>query len=118
MEKHAGEIVEMAIRRSDISIAEVARRLSVTRRSVYYWFNKKVLCISIIYKIGQAINIDFSNDFPIASGNANTPYQFSDDGEDQISSDASFWKNKYIKVLEQYTELLQQQTIMEEDKAA
>jgi plasmid maintenance system antidote protein VapI len=118
MEKHAGEIVEMAIRRSDISIAEVARRLSVTRRSVYYWFNKKVLCISVIYKIGQVINIDFSNDFHMPSGNANTSYQLSADADNPVSSDAIFWKNKYIKVLEQYTELLQQQTVMKEDKAA
>lgn len=118
MEKHAGEIVEMAIRRSDISIAEVARRLSVTRRSVYYWFNKKVLCVSVIYKIGQVINIDFSNEFPMLSHNTNIPYQFSVDPENQVSSDTSFWKNKYIKVLEQYTELLQQQTVAEENEAA
>lgn len=118
MEKHAGEIVEMAVRRSDISIAELARRLSVTRRSVYYWFNKKVLCVSVIYKIGQTINYDFSKEFPILSGYGNVPIQQPFNSENTASSDITYWKNKYITILEQYTGLLQQQTVLEENKVA
>lgn len=101
MEKHAGQILEKAIRKSDVSIAEVSRRLKVTRRTLYYWFNKKAINASIITNIGMAINHDFSEDYPQFLNHINT-------SSEQTTDEETAWRNKYIDVLEQYNNLLQQ----------
>ena len=112
MQLHAGEIVELAVRRKGVSISELSRRMHVNRRSIYNWFQQKSLKIEIICEIGYIIGYDFSQDFP---------EDFSQQGfaimENLIeagkrnSSDSShsvhFWMTKYISVLEKYNELLQ-----------
>ncbi len=112
---HAGAIVEKAVRRSGISIAELARKVSVNRRSLYNWFAQETLSMDCICKIGFAIGHDFSNDFPEHISNAQFMQlkRFIESPQEVDPADfekINFWKNKYISLLEQYNDLLVKKT--------
>lgn len=112
---HNGEIVELVIRRDNISISELSRRLNVSRRSVYNWFTQENLSLNIISKIGEVLDHDFSTDFPeLAETSARkiSSYNFRD-GE--ISDEASlnsvqYWRDKYIDLLEKHNDFLSRNT--------
>jgi plasmid maintenance system antidote protein VapI len=108
MEQEAGTIVEKIVRRSGISIAELARRIHVDRRSIYYWFKQDNLNPDIIYRIGKALNHDFSSEIPSLANSFNLDAHTKD--AKRITPDESnnvlYWKNKYIALLEKYNELL------------
>lgn len=101
MEKHAGQMIEKAIRKSNVSIAEVSRRLNITRRTLYYWFNKRAINASIVHSIGIVISHDFTEEYPYFGNISNSSADHN--AEKEIA-----WKSKYIDVLEQYNNLLQQ----------
>lgn len=104
-----GEIVELTIRRNNISISELSRKLNVSRRSIYNWFTQKSLSIDIICKIGEVIKHDFSKDFPeIFNQSMDLPdsrdiksYTAADDYES-----VNYWRNKYINLLEKHNDFL------------
>jgi transcriptional regulator with XRE-family HTH domain len=111
MEQDAGEIVEKAVRRSGISIAELARRINVDRRTIYYWFKQINLSVDTISKIGEGINHDFSNDFPELTQQLNQITLI----KNHVNKDSDvevirFWKHKYISLLEKYNEMLTQKS--------
>lgn len=112
MDKHYGHIIEKIIRRNGYSISELARLTNVNRRSIYNWFNQKSLKPEIIFRIGCALKHDFSEEFPEL---------FTEDefqkviASEKTSSDelpilneggSTYWKDKYIKILEEYNRLL------------
>jgi len=109
MECNAGEIVELAIRRQEISITELSRRLQVNRRTLYNWFAKKDLPSELIIQIGRAINYNFCPDFDSRFFGLIHEQQWNDHannlpqtGEDLVL----YWMNKYIGLLEEYRELM------------
>lgn len=121
MRYHAGAIVEKAVRRSGISIAELARRINVNRRSLYNWFDQEILGVETICKIGYVISYDFSTDFPDLQ--LAEKYQqlraMSGQAETANTQEAiNYWKNKYIHILEKYNELLSKQGVFSEEHAA
>ena len=63
MEKHRGEIVEAAIRRSGYTITTVSTRLGVSRNTLYSKFKKPNLNYHFIASVGRSIHYDFANDF-------------------------------------------------------
>src|ERR1700754_1762845 len=65
-----GRIVERVVRRDRMGISELARRLKVSRRTIYNWFEMERLSIDIISKIGFVIGHDFSDEFPEEFANA------------------------------------------------
>ena len=112
MDKHYGHLIERIIRRNGYSISELARLTNVNRRSIYNWFNQKNLKSEIIFRIGCALKHDFSEEFPELFTEDEfqkviTPSKTSTD-EEQVSTEgsSSYWKDKYIKVLEEYNRLL------------
>lgn len=108
MEQDAGAIVEKIVRRSGISIAELARRINVDRRSIYYWFKQESLNADIIYKVGRALDYDFSTEFPNLIKNHTVDSHFSINGSADDAESVQYWKHKYIALLEKYNELLVQ----------
>lgn len=101
-----GEIVEHVIRRNNISISELSRRLHVSRRSIYNWFTQKNLSYDTIREIGEALDYDFSTDFPDKFNNGRknpsmNGYQ-TDLNFDDYQNSANYWRNKYINLLEKY----------------
>lgn len=107
-----GQILERVVRRDRMGISELARRLNVSRRTVYNWFEMDKLNIDIISKIGFLIGHDFSNEFPEEF--AKTTNYFTD--EDPMKDGASpseqppnaiyYWMDRYIKLLEKFNEVL------------
>lgn len=119
--EHAGAIVEKAVRRSGVSIAELARQIDVNRRSLYNWFAQERLSIDIICKIGFAIGYDFSADFPsqLTSAKYLQLNQFLKSVKENDETDnVDFWRNKYVTLLEKYNDLLVKSVAVAEETAA
>ncbi|MEJ6981371.1 helix-turn-helix transcriptional regulator [Pedobacter sp. P351] len=104
-----GEILEQVIRRNHISISELSRKLNVSRRSVYNWFNQERLSRDIVYKIGTVLNHDFSAEFPDlfdSSPRVNTQINGNTGTEVNELELVTYWRNKYITLLEQHNNFL------------
>lgn len=107
MEQFQGAVIEKVIRKSGVSITEVARRVGVNRRSMYYWFDQPSLNISTIIKVGRALNYDFSTDFPNLIGSYSIAPAASEGSKERHSDESlTLWKTKYISLLEKYNDLL------------
>jgi hypothetical protein len=109
MNKHNGQIVEYVIRRNGHNLSALSKLLNVNRRSLYNWFADRNLRSEIIYRIGTAVDYDFSKEFPEMFTSDNfvkviNP-SFMDNTEPGNEPD---WQMKYITLLEQYNAVLMQ----------
>lgn len=110
MVQNKGDVVERVVR-TKIGISELSRILNVSRTSIYNWFEHGHLSLETISKIGQAINHDFTNEFPEEFAKAknlailDTTLEKKTETESYDSS-VQYWMNKYITLLEKYNELL------------
>lgn len=108
MTSNKGDVIERIVR-TKIGISELSRILHVSRTSIYNWFENGHVNLETICKIGQAINHDFANEFPeeFASAKHHASIDVGPNKTDQ-NEDCSiqYWMNKYITLLEKYTELL------------
>ncbi|AMR30498.1 hypothetical protein A0256_03200 [Mucilaginibacter sp. PAMC 26640] len=119
MEKHDGNIVEYVVRKNGFSITDLATAANVNRRTIYNLFRQKHLKRVFIQVVGQTIRHDFStefpehfteNDFPFKNPGTKTKAFAADPADDE----ANAWKEKYINLLEKYTETLLSETRMKE----
>jgi len=108
---HMGEVLERVIRRDRMGISELARRLNVSRRTMYNWFETERIGIEVIRRIGLIIGHDFSVEFPDEFAKRS---EFAD-GESFVDSSGSteqpatvvyYWMDKYIKLLEKFNTVL------------
>jgi hypothetical protein len=114
MSSNVGKIIERVVRRDHVRISELSRKLHVSRRTIYNWFNQESLSFEIICKIGSAIMHDFSKEFPeefarIDNEIGDNMNAFSNNDPMSVSAPSGsveYWMNKYIKLLEKYNELL------------
>lgn len=114
MSLNVGQVIEHTVRADHVGISELSRKLHVSRRTIYNWFNQKTLSLDIICKIGSAIHHDFSKEFPDdfarlnqENGYDERAFMTPDAGANgTYSNSVSYWMNKYIKLLEKYNELL------------
>ncbi|MDR6782391.1 transcriptional regulator with XRE-family HTH domain [Pedobacter africanus] len=116
MDLNVGRLIEHIVREDHVRISELSRKLRVSRRTIYNWFNKKTLKHEIIDKIGKAIKHDFSKEFP-DDFELVGPEIFTDtepfidvnvETDDAGGNSVSYWMIKYINLLEKYNELLRQ----------
>lgn len=110
MNTNRGEIIERAVRKN-IGISELSRKLHVSRTAIYNWFEHGHVNLETICKIGQAIDHDFTKEFPEEFANAQNlkimdaatkPGSKVEDGHNAID----YWMTKYIDLLEKYNDLL------------
>ncbi|MEJ7556683.1 MAG: hypothetical protein WKF66_00140 [Pedobacter sp.] len=101
--KHMGEALEMIIRRKGWNISELAKSIGADRRSFYYWFKQPEIKESLLQRISEVVDYDFSKDFPSFSKVSPELMQFTELAHSQPKS---YWKDKYVTLLEQYSELL------------
>jgi AcrR family transcriptional regulator len=106
---HYGAILEKAIRNDCMGISEIARKLQVSRRTLYNWFESEKLDIEIIYKVGVVTGHNFSKEIPgfdekkkLFAINPST--QFSDPEDN--SNTVYYWMERYIHLLERYNSIL------------
>jgi AcrR family transcriptional regulator len=94
-----------------MGISEIARKLNVSRRTLYNWFETKKLSLDVICQIGFVIDHDFSKEFPdafarkINSVNADSGFERLV-GKEQPRDATYYWMDKYIKLLEKFNEVL------------
>jgi transcriptional regulator with XRE-family HTH domain len=101
MEIHMGQLLEKVIRKKGLNISKLAKAIGVDRRSVYNWFTEAQLKPGVLERIAEVIGHDFSSDVPKAI--IKNPELIEDDKE---LRDDEYWKDKYIDLLERYSDLL------------
>lgn len=107
--EHRGEIIKDAVYKSGYSITELAKKLGKSRRWMYLMFENSNVSLDLVLQIGKIISYDFTNEIkefnlfqsPIGES---TDYQLNE-------SQADYWKNKYLKLLEEYNEILKKREI-------
>ncbi len=106
---HRGEIVEKIVRKSGYSLSKLAKKLTISRNTLYNRFKNPHLKYHFIRKVGETIHYNFTIDFPemkeeLGLTEADVPPL--DYGENQS---ALLWRleTKYSKLLEKYNKLLE-----------
>ena len=103
--QHRGEIVKEAIYKSGVPITELARRLGKSRRWVYQMFENSNVSLDVILQIGKIIHYDFTEEIKEFSPSQKAISNFSSSYEKE-EINPEYWKNKYLKLLEEYNDLL------------
>lgn len=101
MEIHMGQLLEKVIRKKGLNISKLAKAIGVDRRSMYNWFSEPELKAGVLERIAEAIDYDFSAEVPKAS--IKHPDLIASNKEIR---DDEYWKDKYIDLLERYSNLL------------
>lgn len=101
MEIHMGQLLEKVIRKKGLNISKLAKAIGVDRRSMYNWFAEPELKPGVIEKIAEVIDHDFTSEVPTAR--IKDPELIAANKE---LRDDEYWKDKYIDLLERYSDLL------------
>lgn len=96
-----GRLLEKVIRKKGLNISKLAKAIGVDRRSMYNWFSEPELKEGILERIAEAIDHDFSAEVPTAT--IKNPDLIASSKEIR---DDEYWKDKYIDLLERYSDLL------------
>ena len=103
-EIHMGQLLEKVIRRKGINISELANALKITRRTLYNWFKQEVIDELTMQRISSVIVYDFYLEAqkPLIIGQLhNVSIK-----EAATTDDEAYWQNRYIDLLERYSDLL------------
>jgi transcriptional regulator with XRE-family HTH domain len=98
--QHRGEIIKEAVYKSGFPITELAKRMGKSRRWVYLLFENPIVSIDTLLQIGTIIHYDFSEKIETLK-----PHVLNDTSIN-YNKEETYWKNKYLKLLEEYNELL------------
>ena len=103
--QHRGEIIKAAVYRSGFPITELAKRLGKCRRWIYLMFENNSVSLDLVLQIGKIIHYDFASDIKELGINPKTSDHSILKIENEQES-VEYWKNKYLKLLEEYNDLL------------
>lgn len=92
METHRGQVVKSIVKQSGYSLATLAKRLCISRSTLYNRFNTKNLPYEFIISVGYVIGFDFTPIFPAL--------------KNRVKIQVSSAKDEYIMLLEHYNDLL------------
>jgi hypothetical protein len=91
---HRGQALKKAVDDSGIKIAELARRIGKSRRFIYIMFDNKDVPIHLMRSVCEAIKHPFTRDM------------FDEKLELEEVLPKDHWKDKYLKLLEEYNNFL------------
>jgi hypothetical protein len=104
---HVGKQLEDAVRASEWSITALAQKLKLSRKTIYNYFENPDLDEFIVKRFENVLHVYI---LPVQNealwsqkANHNKP-----DGSSENT--AQYWKNKYLELLEKYTQLLEKMT--------
>jgi len=103
--QHRGEIIKEAVYKSGYPITALAKRLGKSRRWMYLMFENNNVSLDLVLQIGKINYYEFKTEIkefslsPTALNELSTAYK-------NEEPSAEYWKNKYLKLLEDYSELL------------
>jgi len=108
---HVGNILEQVLRMERIGISELSRKLKVSRRTIYNWFEQENLNLQILLEVGNIIGHDFTAELPENLIKKHLHVLNAKDTSSVKNTDVDnnsvyFWMNKYISLLEKYNDLL------------
>ena len=103
--QHRGEIIKQAVYKSGVSVTELAKRIGKSRRWMYLMFDSSNVSLDLVLKIGKIIHHDFSDEIKELGSSINVKQELNSNFEKE-EPNAEYWKNKYLKLLEEYNELL------------
>lgn len=110
---HDGHVVERIVRRNRMGISEIARKLHISRRTLYNWFETNNLHIDTILKLGSVLEHDFSQEFPGEFAKiSDSPHDHESEFMEEHKTDSPsneavyYWMDKYIKLLEKFNDSL------------
>ena len=108
---HRGEILLKSIRQSGIPITRIVKTLNKSRRWLYNMFEKSDVPLDTLLEVEKIISYDFSSEIPELRNKIKEKRMSLKEDEEKIfgNNSAEFWKNKYLKLLEDYSELLKNQ---------
>ncbi len=106
--QHRGEIVKKAIHQSGFSITKLADRIGKSRRWMYQMFENRNVSLDLILEIGKIIHYDFTDEIKEFKKvqNSFTAQFINDQSIITPENTVEFWKDKYLKLLEEYNALL------------
>jgi len=96
MEKHKGEILEMAVRKGPYTVKTLANKLGISRATLYNKFRDHNVDYGFLLRVGDAICYDFKKDFPELKTTIAIPRQLGEVRRLQQS---------YLQLLERYDRL-------------
>ena len=102
--QHRGEIIKEAVYKSGVSVTELAKRIGKSRRWMYLMFESNNVSLDLVLKIGKIIHHDFSDEIKELGSSIIVKQELNSNFEKEPN--AEYWKNKYLKLLEEYNELL------------
>ncbi len=106
--EHRGEIIRSAVYKSGYSITDIAKRLGKSRRWMYLMFENSNVPLDCVIKIGTIIHYDFSEEIKGIRFLFNVVNERKDINLiENLNTD--YWKDKYLKLLEEYNALLKKQ---------
>lgn len=98
-EGYMGKLLEDAIKKKGLTITEVSNTLNVSRRTIYNWLKRDVFSKVILNKLSESDLIGSFTEHIKPAVNSPIIVNSSIDEE-------AYWEEKYLKLLNQYTELL------------
>jgi len=107
--QHRGEIIRKAVYDSGYTITEIAKSIGKSRKWMYLMFDNSNVSLDIVLKIGKIIHYDFSQEIKEFSSFSTRINSTTTSGENDETS-PEYWKNKYLRLLEEYNELLKANT--------
>ena len=107
MSKNRGRVVHNIIKRSGFKINEIAKKLEISRGSLYNYFNNPELSFEFILRLGKIVQYDFSIHFEELN-NPKKPEEsaYIKEYEKQKVNEITLLQRKYYILLEQYNLLL------------
>jgi transcriptional regulator with XRE-family HTH domain len=96
---HRGEIVEKILRKSGYSITKLAKKLGISRNTLYNRFKNADLSYRFIMEVGKVLYYDFTIDFPAMK---------EDIGLLEKDQTKELWRieRKYTELLEKHAKLV------------
>ena len=104
--KHKGHIVERVVRKSGYSITGLAKRLGISRNTLYNRFDNPNLGYRFIIEVSNIIHYDFTLDFPEIKEEAEISGESPVPSIDRGAAELLKMEEKYINLLERFSKLL------------
>ena len=104
MKVHVGKQLEDAVRASEWSITALAQKLKLSRKTIYNYFENPDLDEYIVKRFENVLHVYI---MPLQNEGKWAQEATSLFSENPSENSAQFWKNKYLKLLEKYTQLLE-----------
>jgi uncharacterized protein Usg len=107
--KSRGDIVRKAIDQSGQSKALVAKKLGIGRTKLYYKLDQPDLDYDFIIQVYKVIKRDISKDFPdLIKFVVGEPVEEYSNALNNCKEELETYKEKYIKLMEEYTQVLKE----------